>query len=67
MGKTTGFLEFKREDESYAPVEERIKKLQGVHTTLDRRCCKRSRCKMYELWYPFLSQWLSSGQLDTRL
>ena len=46
MGKITGFKEFERQDESYIPVEERIKHYKEFTVTLSDEEVKKqgSRC-----------------------
>ncbi len=46
MGKTTGFLEYKRKEETLVPVEERIKNFKEFHTSLsvEERQKQGARC-----------------------
>ena len=54
MGKITGFLEFDRKVEEYAPVEERVKNYKEFTVPLKEKAIERSRSAMYGLWYSFL-------------
>ena len=62
MGKITGFLEFDRKDETYAPVKERIKNYKEFTKPLKE---KESRSPLYGLWHSILSQWLSPREFNS--
>jgi hypothetical protein len=56
MGKIGGFKEYSRTDESNIAVAER--------SVIERKN-KRTRFKMYGLWYSFLSQFLSVREFNS--
>jgi len=55
MGKTTGFLEFKRKTEGYLPVEERTKNYKEFTQPFKRGRIKGTGSSLYELRNPILS------------
>ena len=59
MGKITGFMEYKRVDESYDAVKERVKHYKEFTIPLKRKRIKKPRRTMHGLWHPILSQWVS--------
>ena len=55
MGKVTGFKEFERQDETYTPVENRVKHYKEFTSLIKRARTKKTRFTMYGLWYSILS------------
>ena len=53
MGKITGFLEFDRKVEAYAPVEERIKNYKEFTIPLDEKELKNQGARCMDCGIPF--------------
>lgn len=53
MGKTTGFLEYKREEEKLVPVKERIKNFKEFHTSLDVEDRRKQGARCMDCGVPF--------------
>ncbi len=63
MGKTTGFLEFKREDESYLPVAERIKNYKEFTVPLPKKRMKDQAARCMDCGIPFCHSGCPLGNL----
>ena len=61
MGKVTGFMEFKRVDESYTEVDQRLKNYKEFTIPLKEKELKNQGARCMDLWYSILSQWVSIG------
>ncbi|NNC34160.1 MAG: glutamate synthase subunit beta [Croceitalea sp.] len=53
MGKTTGFMEFERKDEAYAPVKERIKNYREFTKPLAEKELKNQGARCMDCGIPF--------------
>jgi hypothetical protein len=66
MGKPTGFLEYERLSEAYAPVEQRLKHYKEFVVTLsDEEAAKQGA--LHGLRHPLLQQRLPGEQHHSRL
>ncbi len=63
MGKTTGFMEFERKDESYAPVEERIKNYKEFTKPLKETDLKNQGARCMDCGIPFCHSGCPLGNL----
>ncbi len=63
MGKTTGFLEYKRKDEAYKPVEERIKKFKEFTVPLEEKEIKTQGARCMDCGIPFCHSGCPLGNL----
>lgn len=53
MGKTTGFLEYKREEEKLVPVKERIQNFKEFHTKLSEEDRRKQGARCMDCGVPF--------------
>lgn len=63
MGKTTGFLEFDRKVEAYAPVEERIKNYREFTVPLEEKDLKEQGARCMDCGIPFCHSGCPLGNL----
>ena len=63
MGKITGFKEFERQDESYIPVEERIKHYKEFTVTLSDEEVKKQGSRCMDCGIPFCHSGCPLGNL----
>jgi len=63
MGKTTGFLEYKRTDETYLPVEERIENYQEFTVALPESELKKQGGRCMDCGIPFCHSGCPLGNL----
>ncbi|MEH6406498.1 MAG: glutamate synthase subunit beta [Leeuwenhoekiella sp.] len=63
MGKTTGFLEYKRKTEPYKPVEERIKKYEEFTIPLEETEIKKQGARCMDCGIPFCHSGCPLGNL----
>ncbi|NJB37160.1 glutamate synthase subunit beta [Croceivirga sp. JEA036] len=63
MGKTTGFMEYKRMDESYAPVEDRIKNYKEFTQPLKEEEVKTQGARCMDCGIPFCHSGCPLGNL----
>ncbi|WP_350287077.1 glutamate synthase subunit beta [uncultured Croceitalea sp.] len=63
MGKTTGFLEFERKDEAYAPVKERIKNYKEFTKPLKDKELKNQGARCMDCGIPFCHSGCPLGNL----
>lgn len=63
MGKTTGFMEFDRRDEGYAPVEERIKNYKEFTLPLNETELKNQGARCMDCGIPFCHSGCPLGNL----
>lgn len=63
MGKTTGFLEYKRKDEAYKPVQERIKKFKEFTVPLEEKEIKTQGARCMDCGVPFCQSGCPLGNL----
>ena len=63
MGKTTGFMEFERKDEGYAPVEERIKNYKEFTKPLKKDELKDQGARCMDCGIPFCHSGCPLGNL----
>lgn len=63
MGKITGFKEFERQDESYIPVEERIKHFKEFTVTLSDEEVKKQGSRCMDCGIPFCHSGCPLGNL----
>ena len=63
MGKTTGFLEFDRKVEGYAPVEERIKNYREFTVPLEQKDLKEQGARCMDCGIPFCHSGCPLGNL----
>lgn len=63
MGKTTGFIEFKREKQPYRPVEERIRDWQQVMLPWPKAVLQRQGARCMDCGIPFCHQGCPLGNL----
>lgn len=63
MGKTTGFLEFKRKDESYRPVKERVKNYKEFTQPLKEEELKNQGARCMDCGIPFCHSGCPLGNL----
>lgn len=63
MGKVTGFKEFERQDESYIPVEERIKHYKEFTVTLSDEEVKKQGSRCMDCGIPFCHSGCPLGNL----
>ncbi|TKD59351.1 glutamate synthase subunit beta [Flavobacterium sp. ASW18X] len=63
MGKTTGFMEYKRMDESYAPVEDRIKNYKEFTQPLKEEEVKVQGARCMDCGIPFCHSGCPLGNL----
>ena len=63
MGKITGFLEYKRVDESYAAVEKRLKNYKEFTIPLDKKTIKSQGARCMDCGIPFCHSGCPLGNL----
>ncbi|MBS9461656.1 glutamate synthase subunit beta [Flagellimonas sp. 389] len=63
MGKTTGFMEFDRKDEAYAPVKERIKNYKEFTVPLKEKELKNQGARCMDCGIPFCHSGCPLGNL----
>jgi glutamate synthase (NADPH/NADH) small chain len=63
MGKTTGFLEYKRKVEAYRPVEDRIKKFKEFTVPLEEKEIKTQGARCMDCGVPFCHSGCPLGNL----
>ncbi|NNL09899.1 MAG: glutamate synthase subunit beta [Croceitalea sp.] len=63
MGKTTGFMEFERKDEAYAPVKERIKNYREFTKPLAEKELKNQGARCMDCGIPFCHSGCPLGNL----
>lgn len=63
MGKTTGFLEFDRKVESYAPVEQRVKNYKEFTQPMDKKDLKEQGARCMDCGIPFCHSGCPLGNL----
>ena len=63
MGKTTGFLEYKRQTEAYKPVEERVKKFEEFTIPLPEKEVKTQGARCMDCGIPFCHSGCPLGNL----
>lgn len=63
MGKTTGFMEFERKDETYAPVQERVKNYKEFTQPLDETEIKNQGARCMDCGIPFCHSGCPLGNL----
>ncbi|MEM9363515.1 MAG: glutamate synthase subunit beta [Bacteroidota bacterium] len=63
MGKITGFLEFDRKDETYAPVKERIKNYKEFTQPLKKKEIKKQGARCMDCGIPFCHSGCPLGNL----
>ena len=63
MGKITGFLEIERKDETYAPVEERVKNYKEFTKPLDEKDLKDQGSRCMDCGIPFCHSGCPLGNL----
>ena len=63
MGKTTGFLEFDRKVEAYAPVEERVKNYKEFTVPLEEKDLKEQGARCMDCGIPFCHSGCPLGNL----
>ncbi|UII78419.1 glutamate synthase subunit beta [Flagellimonas sp. CMM7] len=63
MGKTTGFMEFDRKDEAYAPVKERIKNYKEFTVPLKEKELKDQGARCMDCGIPFCHSGCPLGNL----
>lgn len=63
MGKTTGFLEYKRKTEPYKPVEERIKKYEEFTIPLEEKEVQTQGARCMDCGIPFCHSGCPLGNL----
>ncbi len=63
MGKTTGFLEFKRKDESYAPAKERVKNYNEFTKPLNQTELRNQGARCMDCGIPFCHSGCPLGNL----
>ena len=63
MGKTTGFLEYKRKTETYRPVEERIQKFKEFTVPLEENEIKLQGARCMDCGIPFCHSGCPLGNL----
>lgn len=63
MGKATGFLEYKRENEAYLPVEERVKAFKEFTLPLDEKKLSNQGARCMDCGIPFCHSGCPLGNL----
>lgn len=63
MGKATGFLEYKRENEAYLPVEERVKTFKEFTLPLDEKKLSNQGARCMDCGIPFCHSGCPLGNL----
>lgn len=63
MGKTTGFMEFERKDETYVPVQERIKNYKEFTQPLEEKELKNQGARCMDCGIPFCHSGCPLGNL----
>ena len=63
MGKVTGFLEYKREDESYLPVEKRVKDYREFTVKMSESALRNQAARCMDCGIPFCHSGCPLGNL----